>query len=204
VVGRDLAGGRCKDGCPVSGPAPVFILMEAALALIDSTSGVLTAEELCRVYAAKVCRFAAIIARNSEQADDLAQDALLRAVRAISSYDPSKGSPDAWLWRIVVNAARDSARRRELARGLLERLTFASPRESPSVEDAVLTRLRDADLHAQIRLLPHRDRTLLALRYGAGLDTAEVGTAVGLSTDSAGKAIRRALARLRARLEVTR
>jgi DNA-directed RNA polymerase specialized sigma24 family protein len=81
---------------------------------------------------------------------------------------------------------------------------FAAPRESETVESAVLERLRDADLHVQIRRLPYRDRTLLALRYGVGLDIAEVGTAVGLSSDSAGKAIRRALARLRARLEVTR
>jgi RNA polymerase sigma factor (sigma-70 family) len=76
-------------------------------------------------------------------------------------------------------------------------------RESESVEDAVLTRLRDAELHAQIRRLPARDRTLLALRYGAGLDSGQVGQAVGLSPDSAAKAIRRALARLRARLEET-
>jgi RNA polymerase sigma-70 factor, ECF subfamily len=163
----------------------------------------LTAEELCRRYAPSVCRFAAMIARGSPDADDLAQDALLRAVRAIRSYDPARGTPEAWLWRIVVNAARDSARRRDRARNLIERLTFAAPRESESVEATVLANLRDADLHAQLRHLSHRDRMLLALRYGAGLDTAEVGAAVGLTPDSAGKAIRRALARLRSRLEVT-
>ena len=125
-------------------------------------------------------------------------------MRAIESYDPARGTPEAWLWRIVANSARDFARRRQRAWGLLERLQFAAPRQSESVEAAVLTRIRDAELHAQIRLLPHRDRTLLALRYGVGLDTAEVGAVVGLSPESAGKAIRRALARLRARLEVMR
>jgi RNA polymerase sigma-70 factor, ECF subfamily len=178
--------------------------MEAALLRIDSEAEALSPEELCRIYAPRVCRFAARIARSSEEADDLAQDALLRAVRAISSYDPSKGTPDAWLWRIVVNAGKDAARRRELARGLLQRLMFSTPRESESVEEAVLVRLRDAELRAHLRSLPHRDRTLLALRYGAGLDIAEVGAAVGMNSDSTGKAIRRALARLRARLEVTR
>jgi RNA polymerase sigma-70 factor (ECF subfamily) len=178
--------------------------MEAALTTSDSQAGAaLSAEELCRRYSPSVCRFAAMVSGRSTDADDLAQDALLRAVRAIRTYDPTKGSPETWLWRIVVNTARDSARRRERARWLLERLAFAAPRESQSVEAAVLTRLRDADLHTQMRLLPHRDRTLLALRYGAGLDTVQVGAAVGLSPDSAGKAIRRALARLRARLEVT-
>jgi RNA polymerase sigma-70 factor (ECF subfamily) len=136
-------------------------------------------------------------------ADDLAQDALLRAVRAIHTFDAAKGSPEAWLWRIVANAARDAARRRERGRWLLERLVLSSPRESESVETVALERIRDAELHAQIRLLLPRDRMLLALRYGAGLETEEVGAAVGLNPDSAGKAIRRALARLRARLEVT-
>ena len=178
--------------------------MEAALTLSDAATAALTPDELCRRYSPSVCRFAGMIAGSSSDADDLAQDALLRAVRAIHSYDPSKGSPEAWLWRIVVNAGRDSARRRERTRWIVERLAFTAPRESESVEAAVLARLRDADLHAQLRLLPHRDKTLLALRYGVGLDTAEVGAAVGLSTDSTGKAIRRALARLRARLEVTR
>lgn len=177
--------------------------MEAALTLTEPDAAALTAEELCRRYAPSVCRFAAIIAGTTADADDLAQEALLRAVRAIASFDPAKGAPEAWLWRIVVNAARDSSRRRERARWLLEKLTLAAPRESASVEMAVLARLRDADLHAQIRRLPLRDRTLLALRYGAGLGTDEVAAAVGLSPDSAGKAIRRALARLRARLEVT-
>jgi RNA polymerase sigma-70 factor (ECF subfamily) len=178
--------------------------MEAALSFTDSTAAQLTAEELCRRYAPSVCRFAAMIAGSTADADDLAQEALMRAVRAIESYDPMRGTPEAWLWRIVANAARDSARRRERALGLIDRLRFAAPREVESVEATVLARLRDADLHAQIRLLPRRDRTLLALRYGVGLDTAAVGAALGLSADSAGKALRRALARLRARLEVTR
>lgn len=176
--------------------------MEAALST-TADSGALTAGELCRRYAPSVCRFAAMIAASSAEADDLAQEALLRAVRGVRSFDPSRGTPEAWLWRIVVNAARDSARRNERARNLIQRLIFAAPRESESVEATVLANLRDADLHAQLRLLPHRDRLLLALRYGAGLETAEVGVAVGLSADSAGKAMRRALGRLRARVEVT-
>jgi RNA polymerase sigma-70 factor, ECF subfamily len=177
--------------------------MEAVLSPSEPAAAALTAEELCRRYAPSVCRFAAMIARSSPDADDLAQDALLRAVRAIRSYDPARGTPEAWLWRIVVNTARDSVRRRERAMDLIERLMYATPRESESVEATVLANLRDADLHAELRLLPYRDRMLIALRYGVGLETAEVGAAVGLSADSAGKAIRRALARLRSRLEVT-
>jgi RNA polymerase sigma-70 factor (ECF subfamily) len=177
--------------------------MEAALTSIASTIGATTPEELCERYAPSVCRFAAIAAGSATDADDLAQEALLRAIRSLRTYDASRGSIEAWLWRIVVNAAKDSGSRRQRLRDLVESLGATAMRESESVEDAVLTRLRDAELHAQLRRLPARDRTLLALRYGAGLDSGEVGEAVGLSTDSAAKAIRRALARLRARLEET-
>ena len=178
--------------------------MEATLSPSQNQITAVTAEELCRMYAPSVCRFAALTARSAADADDLAQDALLRAVRSLRSFDPGRGSLEGWLWRIVANAARDSARRRQRARDLIASLSFAAPRETESVEDAVLERLRDAELHDRMRLLPQRDRTLLALRYGVGLDTDEVGAAIGLNADSAGKAIRRALRRLRALLEESR
>ncbi len=159
-----------------------------------------TAEELCRMYSSSVCRVAALLSASRQDADDLAQEALLRAVRSLRTYDASRGSLESWLWRIVANAARDQASRRQRVADLVVRLGALTPHESESVEDAALERLRDADLHAQLRMLPLRDRTLLALRYGADLDMHQVGAAVGLSTDSAARATRRALARLRARL----
>jgi RNA polymerase sigma-70 factor (ECF subfamily) len=162
----------------------------------------LTPQQLCEMYASQVCRFAALMSSGAE-AEDLAQEALLRAVRGLASYKPERGTVEAWLWRIVANAAKDSAGRGRRIRDLTTRLGILAPRESESVEDAVLSRLRDADLHAHLRRMPLRDRTLLALRYGMGLDTDEVGAALGLSGESAGKAIRRALARLRARLEAS-
>src|SRR6266581_3449076 len=119
--------------------------MEAVLNAGESRPAILSAEELCRRHAASVCRFAALVAPNANEADDLAQDALLRAVRAVSSYDSTRGSAEAWLWKIVVNAARDSARRRERMRWLIERIAISTPRESESVKAIALERRRDAD-----------------------------------------------------------
>ncbi|HSS95211.1 MAG TPA: sigma-70 family RNA polymerase sigma factor [Candidatus Dormibacteraeota bacterium] len=163
----------------------------------------LTAEQLCHAYAADVCRFAALMTRNPADAEDLAQEALLRAIRSLRSFDASRGSAAGWLWRIVANAARDAATRRQRLADLVVRAALLTPRESASVEDLALANVGDAALHRLLAALPLRDRTLLALRYGAGLETREVGEALGLSPDSTSKAIRRALARLRARLEET-
>jgi RNA polymerase sigma-70 factor, ECF subfamily len=164
----------------------------------------LTAEELCRVYAPDVCRFAAMMAPSSPDAEDLAQEALMRAVRGLHRFDPSRGPITGWLWRIVANAARDAASRRQRFQDLVIRAGLLMPRETETVEDAVLSRIGDADLHAALRGLPLRDRTLIAFRYGAGLDAREAGNAIGLSAESTSRATRRALARLRARLEEVR
>lgn len=179
--------------------------MEATLSQTVTAQAIpVTAEDLCGRYASSVCRFAAMVSPNSTEAEDLAQEALLRAVRSLGSYDSKRGSVEAWLWRIVVNAARDAAGRRARLRELSLRLRLAVPAESATVEEAALSRIRDSELHAELRRLPWRDRALLALRYGADLDMEQVGAAVGLNADSAGRATRRALARLRARLQEVR
>ncbi|TME41801.1 MAG: sigma-70 family RNA polymerase sigma factor [Chloroflexi bacterium] len=166
----------------------------------SESSAPVTADEMCRMYAAPVARFAAMICPTTGEAEDLAQEALLRSVRSLHSYNPSRGSMEAWLWRIVANTAKDLAGRRQRMRDLVLVLG-RQPRESVSVEDVVLKRVRDAELHVELRKLPWRDQTLLALRFGADLDMHRVGSAVGLSSDSASRAVRRALNRLRARLE---
>jgi RNA polymerase sigma-70 factor (ECF subfamily) len=176
--------------------------MEATQSLTESRqAGPVTAEELCRTYAASVCRFAAMVSMTTADAEDLAQDALLRAVRGLHAYDSTRGSMESWLWRIVANAARDAAGRRRRISETITRLGLFTFRESSSAEEIALGRIGDADLHRELRRLPLRDQTLIALRFGADLDMHQVGGAVGLSSDSAARALRRALARLRARLE---
>jgi RNA polymerase sigma-70 factor (ECF subfamily) len=161
----------------------------------------ITAEQLATEHGERVYRFALMVSRDRDGAQDLAQEALVRAIRALASYDSSRGTVEAWLWRIVVNAARDAGRvagRREL---LLERLAGwqrAEPAASP--EALALDRIGDAELLARLRELPRRQRTLLALRYGADMPVAEISTHLGESPDAVKAAIRRALARLRQRM----
>lgn len=61
---------------------------------------------------------------NAHDAEDLAQTALERAIRALPRFDPQHGEIEGWLWRIVLNAAGDArrgAKRRRLLMGLLVR-----------------------------------------------------------------------------------
>src|ERR1700730_5881743 len=77
---------------------------------VTSDSGRLTATRICDQYADRVYRFASIIAKGDVEAEDLAHDALVRVIKYAPNYDPQRGSVDAWLWGIVLNQARDTAR----------------------------------------------------------------------------------------------
>jgi RNA polymerase sigma factor (sigma-70 family) len=161
-----------------------------------------TPEQLAHQHAPSVYRFAALVCRNRTDAEDLAQEALLRAMRGLARYDPTRGPIEPWLWRIVVNAARDAGRLAGRTELLLERLNAQARAErSPSAEAEALARIADAELLAAVRRLPRRQRTVLALRFGADLEFADAGALLGQSQGAVKQATYRALAALRRRLE---
>jgi RNA polymerase sigma factor (sigma-70 family) len=158
----------------------------------------LTAEALCQTYAVRVYKFAQLISPDSANAEDLAQDALERAIRGIKTFDPAKGEVESWLWRIVVNAGRDAGRIAGRQRLVFELLTDRWPPDE-KVDD-IGDRPRAEEVLEAVRALSPRHRAVVALRYGADLSYRHVGTALGISEAAALMATRRALAKLRSRL----
>ncbi len=69
------------------------------------------------------------------------------------------------------------------------------------VEARALAHLSDSEVLAAVRRLRPRERTVIALRFGADLDHASIGAAIGLSPNAARVAVRRALDRLRDHLQ---
>lgn len=70
----------------------------------------LSPDTFASTYAARVHRFATMVMKNDQDSADLAQEALIKALRSLERFDPPRGSLDLWLWRIVVNTARDAGR----------------------------------------------------------------------------------------------
>lgn len=163
----------------------------------------LTPEALCTGYARRVYRFAAMVAAGDVEAEDLAQDALVRAIRNLRRYDARRGSVETWLWRIVVNTAIDAGRVSTRRRLLWERFR-SQPTTGDNVEELALTRISGAELLAAVRRLKPRERGMIGLRFGAGVGFAEVGAAFGISSAAATMATRRALETLRILLKETR
>ena len=163
----------------------------------------LTADDFALCYTGRVHRFAAMVTRNGQDSADLAQEALVKAIRALPKLDRSRSNIDAWVWRIVVNTARDAGRVSRRHSMLHDRLvrdarTVAAP--APDLE--VLDRLRDDALLAAVRRLPVKPRTIIALRFGGQLTNLEVAEQLRMTPRAVSMALNRALTRLHADLEV--
>jgi RNA polymerase sigma factor (sigma-70 family) len=157
-----------------------------------------TPEAFAARYADRVRRFAVMVSPPGTDPEDLAQDALVRALQRLDRFDPARGSMDGWLWRIVVNLSRDAGRVASRTALRLERLAArAETGREPSAEDLAIRRIGDRELLAAVRRLPRRHRSVVALRFGAGLTFPEIAEALGVSRPAAVQVTRRALDRLR-------
>lgn len=171
-----------------------------AVGAADDGVAALNGAELCERYADRIYRFAAMLCANQSDAEDLAHDAVVRAIRGLPSLDSGRGSVQAWLWRIVVNAARDAGRAEHRRTRLLARIRERFRPEQDSAVD-IADSIADERLVDAIRRLPPRHRTLIALRFGADLDYASVGAALDVTALAARLATRRALLSLKQDLE---
>ena len=119
--------------------------------------------------------FARFLARDAAQADDLVQEAILRALRAEAQWDPAT-SLRAWLFHILRNAFLEQLRRRGTERRALERLP---PPAMPAASEQE-ARGQVADLQRAMAALPAPQREALILVGAHGLSHEEAAAVVGV------------------------
>jgi RNA polymerase sigma-70 factor (ECF subfamily) len=125
-------------------------------------------------------------------AEDVTQEALLRAWRDLPRLrDPDRF--DAWLRRLVVNAAHDEGRRRR-RRGSPVPIEQAP---EPRMEDGVAALAQRDELAAGLRNLSAVERSVLALRYYLDLSTADAARTMGVGEIAYRSRVHRALRKLR-------
>ena len=139
--------------------------------------------------------------RNAADAEDLVQDTLLRAYRAIGRFDGRY--PRAWLLTILRNAHANRVRRRRPA---LLRNPDASQRLQqdrdalPSAEALVVGQAFDATVEDAVARLPTRFRHVIELVDIDGLSYQEAAGALGVPVGTVMSRLHRARHRIRTRL----
>jgi len=112
-------------------------------------------------------------ARHPGEAEDIAQDALLRAWRRRSTLRDSSRREE-WLGTIVRNEAY-----RQCAKLRPDPVEEVETLEGEEDED-ILSTVERADLHAALARLDARDRELLQLRYDEDLTQEAIARRLGL------------------------
>jgi RNA polymerase sigma factor (sigma-70 family) len=154
-------------------------------------------DQLVREHQGIAFRTAYVITGSAADAEEVVQDAFIKAYRARGRFRP--GAPfRPWLLAIVANEARNA--RRSAARRARFELHLAEERPSadaaPSPEAALLAREERAQLLAAIDTLGEEQRQAVACRYLLGLSEKETAAVLDCRPGTVKSRLSRALARL--------
>lgn len=155
--------------------------------------------ELVRRHAPRVRALCAATLRNSEEAEDAAQEAFLKAHRSLSRFS-GEASFGTWLHRIAVNHCLDllraaGRRRSESLDALLEADSAALGRALSEPSPAQALEDRDA-VERMLNRLNADQRLALTLREAEGMSYEEIAAAMSCSLDSVKARLKRGRAEL--------
>ena len=158
-------------------------------------------EMLVRTHEQAAFRVAYAVVRSATDAEDIAQEAFVKAYRALGRF--RTGAPfRPWLLRVVGNEARNWRRasgRRTFHEGrarLLEPVRVSAGADDELVDCDDRSRIR-----AAVDALPEGERTAIVARYFIGLSDAEAAAALGVPRATVKMRAWRGLRRLRTELE---
>ena len=160
-----------------------------------------TGAAFVRRFQARVYGVALSLVGDRGTAEDVAQEAFVRAWKHAARYDPGRGSVAAWLLRITRNLAIDTLRRRHphpLDATVIAALTPAH--RASTVEDAGVISDLTARAGAAIARLPHQQAEALVLAAFYGYTAQQIAVSVGIPLGTAKTRIRLGLRSVRAQL----
>ena len=152
-------------------------------------------EILMRRYNQRLFRVARAILRDESEAEDVMQDAYVRAFEHLASF-AGDAKFSTWLTKIAVYEALRRARRRSKT-GDMESVMATASIDAPSPERQAYDHELRAVLERAIDRLPEGYRSVFMLRVVEGLDVADTAEALDLGPEAVKSRLHRARALLR-------
>ncbi len=147
-----------------------------------------------------VFRLAYLFLADADEAQDVAQEAFIRAFRALDHFDASRPLRP-WLLRITTNLARNRLRSAGRYWAALQRVFWEQAQGAANVEEKSLRRLEAQQVWQAIRRLSPADQQVIYLRYFLELPEAEMAAALEVPPGTIKSRLHRALNRLRPIIE---
>lgn len=156
-------------------------------------------DTLVERHYAGAMRLAQRLLRRRPDAEDAVQETFLRAWRSMHRYEERTGGFRAWLVAILLNRCRTAGGRR-LVRDARERADEDVVRAATAADAHDADELRDT-LQVALAALDPASREVVLLKYGEGLELAEMAVILGASVPALKMRLARARERLRSLLE---
>lgn len=138
----------------------------------------------------ELVRYAASVCKNVQQAEDVAQEVFLKALKNAHIFeDLSDAQQRAWLYRALKNYMIDCFRRAKLESEYLDTIP-----EEAAYDD---TRIQETENQLLLAMLTPEDRALFHLRYEEGYNASELSEMLGMPPGT----VRARLSRCRAILK---
>ena len=149
-----------------------------------------------RRYQDDAFRAAYLILRDAAEAEDAAQEAMVKAYRAAGRFrEGSAFRP--WLLKIVVNQSLTQAKSRSRRSRLAEEAGRAIEPAFQTIDDTVISRERARAIWSALDSLKEHERVVVYLRYFLALPERELADYLGVPPGTVKSRLHRALARLR-------
>jgi RNA polymerase sigma-70 factor (ECF subfamily) len=167
-------------------------------------------EQVVLAFQDRLYAFALHLLRDSGEAEDVVQDAFIRAYRALQRYEAERIRSlelRPWLYQITLNLTRNRRRGRRVAQVSLDGDEGAAYEPETRPEERPEQRAEQAEqrreLGALLRALPEPYRAAVLLRHVHGLSYPECALVLGQPLGTVKSHVHRGIALLRAALDRT-
>lgn len=152
-------------------------------------------------HSRSVFRLAFRMTGNEQDAEDVVQEAFLRAYKQLGRFE-SRANFGTWLYRIVANCSVDLMRAKQSRHDMSRGESLDGAVDMPSTDTAGPERLaQSAEIQQRVRnalgALSPLERAAFTLRHHEGRSIEEISKVLGLGTSAAKHSVFRAVKKLR-------
>ena len=175
---------------------------DAALLTAYANGDPIAAQELSARVLPGVLALARRMLRDEMEAEDVAQETMLRLWKMAPDWDPTRARVTTWTYRVATNLCTDRLRRS--GRWVSEDKAPEQADETPGAEDALLAADRASALQAAMNQLPDRQRIALQLRHFEEMGNPQIAETLETSVEAVESLLGRAKRALAAALKPKR
>jgi len=153
-------------------------------------------EELVLRYQEAAFRAAFLVLRDAAEAEDAAQEGLMKVYRALGRFRAGSAFRP-WLLKIVINQALTMAKSSRRRTAVVEKLATKADPMSFTIDEAVMDAERSRLVWSALEALREQERVVVYLRYFLALPEKELAEYLGCAPGTVKSRLHRALGKLR-------